>query len=159
MLPILSFFGSLFGFGSGFGGLLLGLFDLLFSPFVDLGNFLLCLFNTFLFFGLRQFKSLLCFLLVLQDLGTRGSLLLFNSDHGLGLSFLLLGFFNELICSFDLIGGFWLFNGYLILSLSDSFGGLFFNFSKFLLFINSQLFFNIFICFFNLSLWSNLCVL
>jgi len=106
MLPILSFFGSLFGFGSGFGGLLLGLFDLLFSPLVDLGNFLLCLFNTFLFFGLRQFKSLLCFLLVLQDLGTRGSLLLFNGDQGLGLSFLLLGFFNELICSFDLIGGF-----------------------------------------------------
>jgi hypothetical protein len=42
---------------------------------------------------------------VLQDLGFRGFLLLLNGDQGLGFSFLLLGFLNELIGSFDLVSG------------------------------------------------------
>lgn len=96
---------------------------------------------------------------MLQDFGLRGFFLFFNGYQRLGLGFFLLGFFNKFVSGFNLISSSWLFKGDFILSLSDSFGGLFFNFSKFLLFINFQLFLYILVSFGDLCFWCDLSIL
>jgi len=63
MLSILSLFGFLLGFGSGFSSLFLGLFDLQLSPLIDLGNFLLCLADLILLAFFQTLQIILSLLL------------------------------------------------------------------------------------------------
>ena len=87
MLLVFSLLGKSLGFLGGFGSLFLGLFDLLLSPLIDLGNFLLCRTNLRLMAALETLNRVLSLLLefLLLPFGTFLKFLCFEFSLFFGL--------------------------------------------------------------------------